>query len=84
MRGCSYLYGFQAAKQFLEENSLLSIVRAHEAQSIPETRKLVPSREIDRRQRRVEAPSARTVSDSPGARARHRLRLRRCFPPMEM
>nr|XP_027200358.1 serine/threonine-protein phosphatase 5-like [Dermatophagoides pteronyssinus] len=32
VRGCSYVYGFQAAKQFLEENSLLSIIRAHEAQ----------------------------------------------------
>lgn len=32
-RGCSYYFGFQLAKSFLQKNSLLSIIRAHEAQA---------------------------------------------------
>jgi len=32
VRGCSYVYTYQAASAFLERNSLLSIVRAHEVQ----------------------------------------------------
>uniref|UniRef100_A0A7S0D6J5 Serine/threonine-protein phosphatase n=1 Tax=Amorphochlora amoebiformis TaxID=1561963 RepID=A0A7S0D6J5_9EUKA len=31
-RQCSYLYGVEAVKQFLEENNVTSIIRAHEAQ----------------------------------------------------
>jgi serine/threonine-protein phosphatase 2B catalytic subunit len=32
-RGCSYYFGFELAKSFLHKNSLLSIIRAHEAQA---------------------------------------------------
>ncbi|KAH8827624.1 Metallo-dependent phosphatase-like protein [Flagelloscypha sp. PMI_526] len=32
MRGCSYLYTYEAACQFLERNNLLGIIRGHEAQ----------------------------------------------------
>jgi len=32
VRGCSYLYSFAAACEFLKQNNLLSIIRAHEAQ----------------------------------------------------
>jgi serine/threonine-protein phosphatase 2B catalytic subunit len=32
-RGCSYYFGFELAKIFLQKNSLLSIIRAHEAQA---------------------------------------------------
>lgn len=32
-RGCSYYFGFELAKTFLQKNSLLSIIRAHEAQA---------------------------------------------------
>ncbi|EZG68220.1 serine/threonine-protein phosphatase [Gregarina niphandrodes] len=32
VRGCSYFFGYHAAKTFLDDNKLLSIVRAHEAQ----------------------------------------------------
>ena len=32
-RGCSYYFGFELAKIFLNKNSLLSIIRAHEAQA---------------------------------------------------
>jgi serine/threonine-protein phosphatase 2B catalytic subunit len=32
-RGCSYYFGFELAKSFLQKNSLLSIIRAHEAQA---------------------------------------------------
>ena len=32
VRGCSYVFTYQAASAFLERNSLLTIVRAHEAQ----------------------------------------------------
>jgi len=32
VRGCSYMFTYQAASAFLERNSLLSIVRAHEVQ----------------------------------------------------
>jgi len=32
-RQCSYLYGVEAVKQFLEENNVTSIIRAHEAQT---------------------------------------------------
>jgi serine/threonine-protein phosphatase 2B catalytic subunit len=31
-RGCSYFYGYDLAKRFLDENKLISIIRAHEAQ----------------------------------------------------
>lgn len=31
-RGCSYFYGSKAASKFLENNELLTIIRAHEAQ----------------------------------------------------
>eukprot|EP00753_Platysulcus_tardus_P002760 PLAT11870.1.p1 GENE.PLAT11870.1~~PLAT11870.1.p1 ORF type:complete len:528 (+),score=256.63 PLAT11870.1:63-1646(+) len=31
-RGCSYLYGYRGVCQFLDNNGLLSIIRAHEAQ----------------------------------------------------
>ncbi|KAL6057444.1 Serine/threonine-protein phosphatase [Balamuthia mandrillaris] len=31
-RGCSYSYGFSAAVEFLDNNDLLSVIRAHEAQ----------------------------------------------------
>mmetsp|Transcript_6909 Transcript_6909/g.9576 ORF Transcript_6909/g.9576 Transcript_6909/m.9576 type:complete len:525 (+) Transcript_6909:69-1643(+) len=31
-RQCSYVYGVEAVKQFLEENKMTSIIRAHEAQ----------------------------------------------------
>lgn len=31
-RQCSYVYGIEAVKNFLQENSLTSIIRAHEAQ----------------------------------------------------
>jgi serine/threonine-protein phosphatase 2B catalytic subunit len=33
VRSCSYTYPFQASVKFLERNKLLSIIRAHEAQS---------------------------------------------------
>jgi len=32
VRGCSFLYSYSAACKFLEQNKLLSIIRAHEAQ----------------------------------------------------
>lgn len=32
LRGCSYVFSFQAAFNFLRKNNLLSIIRAHEAQ----------------------------------------------------
>merc|ERR1719183_2147687 len=32
VRGCSYFYSFDGAPKFLQQNSLLSIIRAHEAQ----------------------------------------------------
>lgn len=32
VRGCSYFYSFDAAAKFLQKNSLLSVIRAHEAQ----------------------------------------------------
>src|SRR5688572_7046753 len=32
VRGCSYFYRYPAAVDFLENNGLLSIIRAHEAQ----------------------------------------------------
>lgn len=32
VRGCSYFYGAEAASQFLEDNELLTVIRAHEAQ----------------------------------------------------
>merc|ERR1712113_1229693 len=32
VRGCSYFYSHEGANKFLEKNSLLSIIRAHEAQ----------------------------------------------------
>lgn len=32
VRGCSYFYTYAAACAFLENNNLLSIIRAHEAQ----------------------------------------------------
>jgi len=31
-RGCSFMFGYRAAVRFIEENELLSIIRAHEAQ----------------------------------------------------
>eukprot|EP00163_Fabomonas_tropica_P029698 TRINITY_DN646_c0_g1_i1.p1 TRINITY_DN646_c0_g1~~TRINITY_DN646_c0_g1_i1.p1 ORF type:complete len:506 (+),score=140.78 TRINITY_DN646_c0_g1_i1:565-2082(+) len=31
-RGCSYFYGYAAACKFLEDNDILSIIRAHEAE----------------------------------------------------
>lgn len=32
VRGCSYFYSFEGAAKFLQKNSLLSVIRAHEAQ----------------------------------------------------
>jgi len=32
VRGCSFFFGFEAASGFLDRNSLLSVIRAHEAQ----------------------------------------------------
>jgi len=32
VRGCSYFFSFEGAAKFLQKNSLLSIIRAHEAQ----------------------------------------------------
>ena len=32
VRGCSYFYSFAAVCDFLQTNSLLSVIRAHEAQ----------------------------------------------------
>lgn len=31
-RQCSYVYGIEAVKQFLKDNKLTSVIRAHEAQ----------------------------------------------------
>jgi len=31
-RGCSFYFGFELAKSFLEKNRMISIIRAHEAQ----------------------------------------------------
>jgi len=31
-RGCSWVYGYKAAKNFLERNNLTTIVRGHSAQ----------------------------------------------------
>jgi serine/threonine-protein phosphatase 2B catalytic subunit len=33
VRGCSYFFGYELSKQFLQRNTLLSIIRAHEAQA---------------------------------------------------
>ena len=32
VRGCSYFYGNEAVNKFLEQNNLISLIRAHEAQ----------------------------------------------------
>lgn len=32
VRGCSYVFTYKATKKFLEDNKLLSVIRAHEAQ----------------------------------------------------
>jgi serine/threonine-protein phosphatase 2B catalytic subunit len=32
IRGCSYVYSYHAVVAFLENNNLLSVIRAHEAQ----------------------------------------------------
>jgi serine/threonine-protein phosphatase 2B catalytic subunit len=32
VRGCSYFFSFEGASKFLQKNSLLSVIRAHEAQ----------------------------------------------------
>ena len=32
-RGCSYYFGYELAKSFLNKNGLLSVIRAHEAQA---------------------------------------------------
>jgi serine/threonine-protein phosphatase 2B catalytic subunit len=32
IRGCSYIFGKDATNAFLKENSLLSVIRAHEAE----------------------------------------------------
>ena len=32
VRGCSYFYGTEAVNKFLDQNNLLSVIRAHEAQ----------------------------------------------------
>lgn len=32
VRGCSYFYGNDAVRKFLEDNGLISVIRAHEAQ----------------------------------------------------
>jgi serine/threonine-protein phosphatase 2B catalytic subunit len=32
-RGCSYYFGYELAKNFLNKNGLLSVIRAHEAQA---------------------------------------------------
>lgn len=32
LRGCSYVFSFEAVNTFLKENNLLSVIRAHEAQ----------------------------------------------------
>lgn len=32
VRGCSYFYGCDAVRKFLDNNNLISILRAHEAQ----------------------------------------------------
>ena len=32
VRGCSYFYGMEATKKFLDNSNLISIIRAHEAQ----------------------------------------------------
>lgn len=32
-RGCSYYFGFELTKKFLQKNGLLSVIRAHEAQA---------------------------------------------------
>lgn len=29
VRGCSYFFGYECAKSFLEKNKLISIIRAH-------------------------------------------------------
>ncbi|KAL2314877.1 Serine/threonine-protein phosphatase 2B catalytic subunit [Schizosaccharomyces pombe] len=34
VRGCSYFYSYQAVCTFLENNNLLSVIRAHEAQDV--------------------------------------------------
>lgn len=31
VRGCSYFYGNDAVRKFLDDNGLISIIRAHEA-----------------------------------------------------
>jgi len=33
-RGCSYFYTFKAVNDFLVRNSLLTVIRAHEAQDV--------------------------------------------------
>lgn len=32
VRGCSYFYGNDAVRRFLDDNGLVSVIRAHEAQ----------------------------------------------------
>ena len=33
MRGCSYFFGAELCKEFLQKNKLISLIRAHEAQA---------------------------------------------------
>ena len=33
VRGCSYFFGYELAKGFLDKNKLISVIRAHEAQN---------------------------------------------------
>lgn len=33
VRGCSYFFGYELSNNFLERNKLISVIRAHEAQS---------------------------------------------------
>lgn len=32
VRGCSYFFGLELTKKFLDSNGLLAVIRAHEAQ----------------------------------------------------
>ena len=33
VRGCSYFFGYELSRNFLEKNKLISVIRAHEAQA---------------------------------------------------
>src|SRR5690606_13419303 len=43
MRGCSYCFGYKAIKEFLTNNNLLCMIRAHEGQELGFARHFDPA-----------------------------------------